>query len=52
LCRRKYHAEDPQLRPDKHIFVEIKSQWFDITDYFASTRKAALLRLRQFRPKR
>lgn len=24
--------DDPGLRPDKHIFVECKSSWFEITD--------------------
>lgn len=24
--------DDPQLRPDRHIFVEVKSAWFEITD--------------------
>ena len=24
--------DDPQIRPDRHIFVDVKSTWFDITD--------------------
>lgn len=40
---------DPQLRPDKHIFVEVKSPWFTITDDLPQLDKAALLRLRQTR---
>jgi hypothetical protein len=39
--------DDPQLRPDKHIFVEVKSPWFAIRDDLPQLDKAALLRLRQ-----
>ena len=39
--------DDPQLRPDKHIFVEAKSPWFAITDDLPQLDKAALLRLRR-----
>jgi len=39
--------DDPQLRPDKHIFVELKSPWFTITDNLPQLDKKALLRLRQ-----
>jgi hypothetical protein len=39
--------DDPQLRPDKHIFVEGKSPWFAITDNLPQLDKAALLKLRQ-----
>jgi len=24
--------DDPQLRPDKHIYVDVKSPWFEIAD--------------------
>jgi hypothetical protein len=24
--------DDPTMKPDKHIFVELKSPWFEITD--------------------
>jgi hypothetical protein len=24
--------DDPKIRPDKHIFVDVKSPWFEITD--------------------
>ena len=24
--------DDPQLRPDKHIYVDVKSSWFEIAD--------------------
>ena len=39
--------DDPQLRPDKHIFVEAKSPWFAITDDLPQLDKAALLKLRR-----
>lgn len=38
--------DDPQLRPDKHIFVECKSPWFAITDALPQLDKAALVRWR------
>jgi len=25
--------DDPQLRPDKHIYVDVKSPWFEIADH-------------------
>jgi hypothetical protein len=39
--------DDPQVRPDKHIFVEVKSPWYTITDTLPQLDKAALIRLRQ-----
>ena len=39
--------DDPQLRPDKHIFVEVKSPWFVITDGLPQLDKAQLTKLRQ-----
>ena len=39
--------DDPQLRPDKHIFVEVKSKWFAITDDLPQLDKKALLKHRQ-----
>lgn len=44
--------DDPQLRPDRHIFVEIKSPWFAITDALPQLDKAALIRLRRTPPLR
>lgn len=38
--------DDPQLRPDKHIFVEVKSPWFNITDDLPQLDRTALRRLR------
>jgi hypothetical protein len=37
---------DPGLRPDKHIFVEVRSPWFEITDDLPRLDRAALIRLR------
>ena len=41
--------DDPQLRPDKHIFVELKSSWFSITDDLPQLDEKALVRLRRAR---
>jgi hypothetical protein len=38
---------DPMLRPDKHIFVECKSQWFPISDALPQLTKAQLVELRR-----
>jgi hypothetical protein len=38
--------DDPGLRPDKHIFVECKADWFSITDGLPQLDKAALTRQR------
>jgi hypothetical protein len=38
--------DDPQLRPDRHIFVELKSRWFEIADTLPQLDKVALVRLR------
>jgi len=38
--------DDPGLRPDRHIFVERKSPWFEIADDLPQLDKAALVRLR------
>ena len=39
--------DDPQIRPDKHIFVDVKSPWFEITDNLPQLSGAALKRLRK-----
>jgi len=39
--------DDPQLRPDRHIFVEVKSPWFEIADNLPQLDRAALTRLRR-----
>ena len=38
---------DPVLRPDKHIFVECKSPWFEIADALPRLTKLQLSELRQ-----
>ena len=39
--------DDPQLRPDRHIFVEVKSPWFAIEDNLPQLDRAELARLRR-----
>lgn len=39
--------DDPGISPDKHIFVEIKSPWFAITDQLPRLTKAELVELRR-----
>lgn len=41
--------DDPQLRPDKHIFVELKAPWFEITDDVPQYDKLTLYALRKSR---
>jgi hypothetical protein len=41
--------DDPQLRPDKHIFVELKADWFQIADQLPQLDKEALRKHRQER---
>ena len=38
--------DDPQLRPDKHIFVELRAPWFEPTDELPHFDKPALVRHR------
>jgi hypothetical protein len=38
--------DDPQLRPDRHIFVEVKSPWFSIADKLPQLDRTELRRLR------
>jgi hypothetical protein len=42
--------DDPQLRPDRHIFVDLKSPWFKITARLPQLDRAALARLRRGQP--
>lgn len=37
----------PQIRPDKHIFVDVKAPWFTIKDELPQFTRAALIALRQ-----
>jgi hypothetical protein len=39
--------DDPLLRPDKHIFVELRATWFEITDDLPQLDKNELLKSRQ-----
>jgi hypothetical protein len=39
--------DDPQLQPDKHIFVDHKATWFEITDDLPQLDKKALLKHRE-----
>lgn len=38
--------DDPGLKPDKHIYVEVKSPWFQITDDLPQMDEQALLKHR------
>ena len=38
--------DDPLIRPDRHIFVDLKSAWFKISDDLPQLDRAALTRLR------
>jgi hypothetical protein len=42
---------DPQIKPDKHIFVELKAAWFEITDDLPRYDAPALRELRARQPK-
>jgi hypothetical protein len=39
--------DDPRLRPDKHIFFDVKAHWFSITDDLPQLDEATLLKLRR-----
>src|ERR1017187_10091779 len=36
--------DDPQIRPDRHIFVDVKSSWFNISDDLPQLDRAPLVR--------
>jgi len=38
--------DDPGLKPDKHIFVELKAPWFEITDTLPRYDEPGLIKLR------
>ena len=38
--------DDPEMKPDKHIFVELKSPWFEVTDHLPQYDLPALTKLR------
>lgn len=39
--------DDPRLRPDKYIFVELKADWFQIADQLPQLDKRAVLQHRR-----
>ena len=41
--------DDPQIRPDKHIFVDVETTWFEITDDLPQFDKIALKKYRESR---
>jgi hypothetical protein len=43
--------DDPELRPDRHIFVECKSAWFPIEDALPQLTKTQLVALRKRVPR-
>jgi hypothetical protein len=43
--------DDPGLRPDKHIYVDVKSTWFVIADDLPQFDKAAIRRYRETHPR-
>jgi len=53
-ARLEVHAgvldDDPQIRPDRHILVEVKSAWFTICDELPRLDRIALDALRGERP--
>jgi hypothetical protein len=38
--------DDPGMKPDKHIFIEVKSPWFEITDDLPQYDLPGLIALR------
>ena len=43
--------DDPGLKPDKHIFIEYKAPWFELTDRLPRYDQPALVELRARKPK-
>ncbi len=43
---------DPEVRPDRHIFVECKSPWFTISDSLPQLTKLQLIEVRKRSPRR
>jgi hypothetical protein len=43
--------DDPQIRPDKHIYIETKSPWFNITDDLPQFDRITLREYRRTRIK-
>jgi hypothetical protein len=38
--------DDPEMKPDRHIFIEVKSAWFEITDDLPQYDLPGLIRMR------
>ena len=38
--------DDPGMKPDKHIFIEVKSPWYEITDDLPQLDLPGLVALR------
>ncbi|HKN14633.1 MAG TPA: hypothetical protein VJX68_15705 [Candidatus Binatus sp.] len=38
--------DDPAMKPDKHILIEVKSPWFEITDDLPQLDLPGLITLR------
>jgi hypothetical protein len=38
--------DDPGMKPDKHIFIEVKSPWFEIADDLPQLDLPGLIALR------
>ena len=39
--------DEPELRPDKHIFIEDRATWFNIADDLPQLTKADIIKLRR-----
>jgi hypothetical protein len=39
--------DDPRLRPERHIFIELKAPWFRVTDELPTLDKQALIKHRR-----
>ena len=44
--------DDPEISPDRHIFVDVKSSWFNIRDDLPQLDRATLLSLRAAQSRR
>src|SRR5207249_64245 len=42
--------DDPGLRPDKHIFIELRAPWFEVADTLPQFDKQRLHELRRSQP--
>jgi hypothetical protein len=44
--------DDPRLKPDKHIFIELKAPWYEIEDSLPQLDLRALAELRRRTPRK